>query len=53
MTTPPGPDEPRYATGYGGARYPLPPEGAPFTVFTVDEEERPTGRWLFQLVPPN
>lgn len=28
MTTPPGPDEPRYATGYGGARYPL-PEGAP------------------------
>jgi hypothetical protein len=29
MTTPPGPDEPRYATGYGGARYPLPPEGAP------------------------
>jgi hypothetical protein len=29
MTTPPGPDEPRYATGYGGARYPLPPEGTP------------------------
>ena len=29
----------------------LPPEGAPFTVFTVDDQERPTGRWLFQLVP--
>ena len=29
----------------------LPPEGAPFTVYTVDEQEAPTGRWLFQLVP--
>jgi hypothetical protein len=30
---------------------PLPQEGAPFTVFTVDEQDATTGRWLFQLVP--
>ena len=29
----------------------LPDEGAPITVYTVDEKEAPTGRWLFQLVP--
>jgi hypothetical protein len=29
----------------------LPPEGAALTVYTVDEDEAPTGRWLFQLVP--
>jgi hypothetical protein len=29
----------------------LPEEGAAFTVFTVNEEEETTGRWLFQLVP--
>ena len=29
----------------------LPAEGAAFTIYTVNEEEATTGRWLFQLVP--
>jgi hypothetical protein len=29
----------------------LPEEGAALTVFTVNDEEATTGRWLFQLVP--
>ena len=29
----------------------LPPEGAPLTVSTVDEQDATTGRWLFLLVP--
>ena len=48
MTTPPGPDEPRYATGYGGARYPLPPEGAlgsPTSQQHPGPQQLPTGQY--------
>jgi len=30
---------------------PLPEEGIPLVVSTVDDEDATTGRWLFQLVP--